>query len=619
MATAPARSAVCLGGESVVAFGGSVPGALPRAAPSSPVPLPDGPARPAPIAGASFPPTADPDPPSGNAMNPRTIPRRIALGFLLLSLLLLVIGAIAVWRIAGVNGQVTTLSSNTVPSVVILGRISQSNATLARASRRVLLSDGNALMRASAEAAYGEAKRSGEDACSLYGSSLQSDDEDMRRFKEAIDARADFAKKADTLVELVKAGKTEDAQTWLIDEVDPALEACVAKFNHAIEYNVALSEKASRSAERIAMSGYWVIGTSLALASLAGLAVGWTTVRSTRAAIDSIQDAIRAGIDRTNRSLAGISASIQEGADLTASSAGQLSAASRSLASSTGEQSASVTEASASLEQISAMIRATADNAAKAKEFAGEARGAAEVGRQTMEEMKRAMKSIEASSLDVAKIVKNIDEIAFQTNILALNAAVEAARAGEAGAGFAVVADEVRSLAQRSAAAAKETADKIDAAIANSQRGSLSCGHVGESLEQIVDRVAAADVLVAEIAAAAREQAQGIRQVGVAMTQMDKVTQGNAASAEESSSAAEELAQQAERLQDNVERLQQLIASTTEIGDGDEAPGPAQPRSRSRAGTRQAPPPRPAVEPRRRAPRIVMPDDDPDATNFRSF
>jgi methyl-accepting chemotaxis protein len=283
-----------------------------------------------------------------------------------------------------------------------------------------------------------------------------------------------------------------------------------------------------------------------------------------------------------------------------------------------------VTEASASLEEISAMIRATADNASKAKEFAGQARSAAEAGRQTMEEMKLAMTSIEASSFDVAKIVKNIDEIAFQTNILALNAAVEAARAGEAGAGFAVVADEVRSLAQRSAAAARETADKIEAAITNSQRGSRSCGNVGESLEQIVDRVAAADVLVAEIAAAAREQAQGIRQVGVAMTQMDRVTQGNAASAEQSSSAAEELANQAQLLQDNVEQLQTLIASTSQSGDGSGAsrPGWQGRRSDKRTTTRQTPPSRSTIETRRQGPNIVMPGDrqsDPDETNFRSF
>jgi methyl-accepting chemotaxis protein len=558
-------------------------------------------------------------------MNPRTIPSRIAIGFLLVVLLLLLVGGIAFWRIYGVNSQVASLATNTVPSVVVLGKISQSNAAASRASRRVLFSDGNALMRASAEAAYSEAKRAGDEACSLYDGALRSDEEDTRRITAAIEARADFSKKADTLVELVKAGKTLDAEKWLIDEVDPALEACVAKFNHSIDYNVTLSEKASRGAERIALSGYWVIGTALTLASLAGLVVGWTTVRSTQAALDSIDATIQMGIDKTNRALSEISDSIQEGADLTASSAGQLSSASRSLAASTSEQSASVTEASASLEEISAMIRATAENASKAKEFAGQARGAAEVGKQTMEEMKLAMKSIEVSSLDIAKIVKNIDEIAFQTNILALNAAVEAARAGEAGAGFAVVADEVRSLAQRSAAAAKETADKIEAAIANSQRGSRSCSNVGESLEQIVERVAAADVLVAEIASAAREQSQGIRQVGVAMTQMDKVTQGNAASAEESSSAAEELANQAESLQDNVEQLRMLIASTARSEDDSGAPRPTRPsrpavmRGGQSAISRSASSLRPQAEPRRRAPHIAMPDDDPDATNFRSF
>jgi methyl-accepting chemotaxis protein len=554
-------------------------------------------------------------------MNPRTIPSRIAIGFLLVVLLLLLVGGIAFWRISGVNSQVASLASNTVPSVVVLGKISQCNAAVSRASRRVLLSDGNALMRASAEAAYSEAKKAGDDACGLYTSSLRSDEEDTRRITAAIEARSDFSKKADTLVELVKAGLTEDAEKWLIDEVDPALEACVAKFKDSIDYNVALSEKASRGAERIALSGYWVIGTALALASLAGLVVGWSTVRSTRAALDSIDAAIQAGIDKTNRALSGISDSIQEGADLTASSAGQLSSASRSLAASTSEQSASVTEASASLEEISAMIRATAENASKAKEFAGQARGAAEVGKQTMEEMKLAMKSIEVSSLDIAKIVKNIDEIAFQTNILALNAAVEAARAGEAGAGFAVVADEVRSLAQRSAAAAKETADKIEAAIANSQRGSRSCSNVGESLELIVERVAAADVLVAEIASAAREQSQGIQQVGVAMTQMDKVTQGNAASAEQSSSAAEELTNQAQLLQENVEQLQTLIASTSQSAGtaASYRPTRASRPAAQRAAVRQSSPSRAAVEARRQAPHIVMPDDDPDATNFRSF
>lgn len=220
------------------------------------------------------------------------------------------------------------------------------------------------------------------------------------------------------------------------------------------------------------------------------------------------------------------------------------------------------------------MIRSTADNADKAKAFANQARAAAQTGVSTMGAMNEAMAAIEASSAEVAQIVKNIDEIAFQTNILALNAAVEAARAGEAGAGFAVVADEVRSLAQRSAAAAKQTAEKIEASIASSRRGSASCDRVGASLEEIMQKVMAADGLVAEIATAAKEQAQGIQQVGVAMTEMDKVTQSNSAGAEQSASAAEELKAQARTLQQTVQVLQALAGRRND-GPVDEPPEPA--------------------------------------------
>ena len=212
------------------------------------------------------------------------------------------------------------------------------------------------------------------------------------------------------------------------------------------------------------------------------------------------------------------------------------------------------------------MIRSTADNAQKAKSLATEARADAQNGTNTMQEMMAAMTAIDTSSAEVAKIVKNIDEIAFQTNILALNAAVEAARAGEAGAGFAVVADEVRSLAQRSAAAAKETAEKIEAAIANSRNGSQCSIRVGESLKQIAAKVAATDALVADIATAANEQAQGIQQVNTAMGQMDKVTQSNASSAEESASAAEELDAQAETMRDLVGQLRSLVGGASSEG-----------------------------------------------------
>ena len=236
------------------------------------------------------------------------------------------------------------------------------------------------------------------------------------------------------------------------------------------------------------------------------------------------------------------------------------------------------------------MTKRNAENAQRAKDLAGAARQAADVGVSDMNAMKTAMSDIKTSSDDIAKIIKTIDEIAFQTNILALNAAVEAARAGEAGAGFAVVADEVRNLAQRAAQAAKETAGKIEGAITKTAQGVQISQKVATSLEEIATRSRQVDELVVEIATASTEQNQGIGQVTQAVAQMDQVTQKNAANAEESASAAEELNAQAMSMQENVGQLLALAARAEA-----QQTGPASSFSRM-APTKHAdsPKPRPA-------------------------
>ena len=276
---------------------------------------------------------------------------------------------------------------------------------------------------------------------------------------------------------------------------------------------------------------------------------------------------------RLNRVLVGTTNALSDGAEQIASASGQIATTSQSLAEGASEQAASIEETSASLEELSSMTKRNADSAAEAKRAAAQTRDSADSGAKQMEAMVIAMDAIKGASDDISKILKTIDEIAFQTNILALNAAVEAARAGEAGAGFAVVADEVRALAQRCAAAAKETAGKIEDSVAKSRQGAEISADVAKSFATIQGHIRKLDSLVAEIASASNEQSQGIGQVNVAVSQMDKVTQSNAAGAEESAAASEELSAQAETLRQSVGHLRELIGGSSARGqDASHAP-----------------------------------------------
>ncbi len=229
-------------------------------------------------------------------------------------------------------------------------------------------------------------------------------------------------------------------------------------------------------------------------------------------------------------------------------SAGQVAQASSSMADGASQQAASLEETSSSLHEMASMTTRNSENAQNAKGLANEARQTADAGAADMVEMKAAMSAIKGASVEISKIIKTIDEIAFQTNILALNAAVEAARAGEAGLGFAVVAEEVRSLAQRCAGAAKETADKISASTEKSEQGVRISEKMAANLGAIVEKTRQLDERIGEIAQSSHEQSEGIGQLNTAVASMDKITQGNAALAQQSAAASEELKAQAEEV-----------------------------------------------------------------------
>jgi methyl-accepting chemotaxis protein len=543
-------------------------------------------------------------------MNSWPLPRRIQAGFALLVLVALLVGVLSLWRIVGIGRNVSMLADNAVPSIVSMNRVIQANLVAARASRRAML---EATEKPGSEGAAIEAVeraiREGDEIVAAYPR-LLVEEEERKLFATAVTARDGLLDVLRTAVSLLRDRKVDEARTLLRDRLDNAVEDSLEKFNAVVTFNNAAADREAVKARQNVQNGFLSILLSLGAALVAAALLAALIVRAATTALQRISRAIEENVTQTS------------------TASGQLSEASQALATGCSEQGSSVAETSASLEEMSTMIKSTADNAAKAKELAGQARTAAEAGSATMVTMNEAMRAIEASSAEVAKIVKNIDEIAFQTNILALNAAVEAARAGEAGAGFAVVADEVRALAQRSAAAARETADRIDAAIAKSRHGSESCGRVGESLAEIAAKVSAADVLVAEIATAAHEQTQGIRQIGRAMTQLDNVTRGIAGRAEESASAAVELSGQAQHMQESVDFLRGFVGGRGRaVATGANAARGPRPAARSAAVgplvDRAAAPKVPAAAGTLTA-RIPMPGDagvprDAEDRNFSNF
>ena len=250
---------------------------------------------------------------------------------------------------------------------------------------------------------------------------------------------------------------------------------------------------------------------------------------------------------------------IRTSAEQVASASSQVAAASQQLAQGATEQASSLEETSASSQEIGAMTQTHAGSAKTAAKLMIEVDAHVKAANSKLEEMLASMHQITTSSDSIAKIIKVIDDIAFQTNILALNAAVEAARAGNAGLGFAVVADEVRNLAQRCAQAAKDTTGLIENSVTSSQHGSSRLAEVNDVIRRITESALEVKQLVLDVSQGGEEQSRGVKQISDALTSMEQITQRTAASAEESASASQELRAQASSMQEIVKALEILV------------------------------------------------------------
>jgi methyl-accepting chemotaxis protein len=475
-----------------------------------------------------------------SSMKNWTIARRIILGGSLILALLLTVSVVsrsALMRLENFAGS--RLRDDAIPGLINISEItSQSLRSYIR-----ILSASKAKDAAERDDHFKKANNNiaaAGKAMDSYERSISAD-EDRVAFGELKKKRAAFSDVRVAYINLIQEGKIAEADALEEEKMEPAYLAFRAQLETMMKWNsdvaASVSQEMVSTAHRALINTEVTAGASIVIA----LILGWLIIR---------------GINRALRQMA---VTLNDSSAQVASSSKQVAGSSQSLAEGASEQAASLEETSASLEELSSMTKRNADSAQQAKLAATQTRQSADTGADQVKTMQTALAAIAAASTDISKILKTIDEIAFQTNILALNAAVEAARAGTAGAGFAVVADEVRALAQRCAAAAKETAVKIDDSVAKSTQGTEIGAEVARSFQTIQQQIVQLDSLVGEIATASTEQNQGIGQVSIAVSQMDKVTQANAASAEESAAASQDLNAQADVLSSAVAGLQRLV------------------------------------------------------------
>jgi methyl-accepting chemotaxis protein len=387
--------------------------------------------------------------------------------------------------------------------------------------------------------------------------------------------RSQYIALRNSILKLKAEGKQEEAAQITNGKLVPMLEVYDASIRSMLTHQAARIDKAAGSIDELYRSGRSNVIVLALLALALGAVLAWLLTRSitgplneavqvaqTVASGDLSSQVVVTTRDETgllmqalkgmNANLARVVGDVRAGTDTIVAASSQIATGNQDLSTRTEEQASSLEETAASMEELTSTVKQNADNARQANQLARAASEVAVKGGDVVSQVVDTMASINASSKKIVDIIGVIDGIAFQTNILALNAAVEAARAGEQGRGFAVVASEVRSLAQRSAAAAKEIKGLIDDSVGKVDAGSALVGEAGKTMEEIVGSVKRVTDIIGEITAASHEQTQGIEQINQAITQMDQVTQQNAALVEEAAAAAQSMQEQAGNLVDAV-------------------------------------------------------------------